>query len=150
LEQRTVAVEERMERLSSKTRLITPQIRLTWETGVMAPLDVPSTWLHGDLHPRNVLVENGAISGIIDWGDITSGDCATDLASIWMLFADQNTRNDFVISYGEVSEATLQRAKAWAVLFGLMLLDTGLMDNPRNAALGNKIIENIAKTGVSL
>ena len=132
-----------MERLSSKTTLITPQIMLTWETGVKAPLDVSSTWLHGDLHPCNVLVEKEAISGIIDWGDITSGDCATDLASMWMLFGDQNARDDFLASYAQVSQATLHRAKACAILFGVMLLDTGLMDNPRNAALGKRILEHL-------
>ncbi|WP_413470348.1 hypothetical protein [[Phormidium] sp. LEGE 05292] len=31
-------------------------------------------------------MENGVITGIIDWGDITAGDKATDLAAIWMLF----------------------------------------------------------------
>jgi aminoglycoside phosphotransferase (APT) family kinase protein len=98
------------------------------------------TWLHGDLHSRNVLVEHGLISGIIDWGDITSGDCATDLASIWILFSHSQARHDALAAYGNVSEATVKRAKGWAVLFGVMLLDTGLIDNPRNAAIGECIL----------
>jgi aminoglycoside phosphotransferase (APT) family kinase protein len=86
LHQRAAAVEARMQRLASKTSLITRQVRQIWHVALHAPLDVPPTWLHGDLHPRNVLVEHGVITGIIDWGDITAGDRATDLASIWMLF----------------------------------------------------------------
>jgi len=34
----------------------------------------PPLWLHGDLHPGNVLVSDGCLSGVIDFGDLTSGD----------------------------------------------------------------------------
>jgi aminoglycoside phosphotransferase (APT) family kinase protein len=37
-------------------------------------------WLDGDLHPGNMLVIGGRLSGVIDFGDLTSGDPATDLA----------------------------------------------------------------------
>jgi aminoglycoside phosphotransferase (APT) family kinase protein len=111
LRQRARAVEERMQRLAGRTNLITAQIRQIWDAGLAAPVDVSSTWLHGDLHPSNVLVKEGIISGIIDWGDITSGDCATDLASIWMLFTDPQAHRDFISSYGEISEETLRRPK---------------------------------------
>ena len=36
-------------------------------------------WLHGDLHPANLLVRDGRIGGVIDFGDLTAGDPATDL-----------------------------------------------------------------------
>ena len=145
LGQRAPAVEARMQRLASETSLITPQITRIWRAALTAPLDRPSTWLHGDLHPRNVLVEQGVIAGIIDWGDLTSGDCATDLASIWMLFAEPRARRDALAAYANLSEATLQRAKGWAVLFGVMLLDTGLNDNPRNAAIGERTLRRVAE-----
>ena len=100
-------------------------------------------WIHGDLHARNVLVEGGVITGVIDWGDITSGDVATDLASIWMLFADKNARKRAIAAYGKSDEATLARAKGWAVLFGAVLLDTGPVDNQRHAAMGEKTLRRI-------
>jgi aminoglycoside phosphotransferase (APT) family kinase protein len=96
--------------------------------------------LHGDLHPRNILVEDGIVSGVIDWGDITSGDPATDLASIWMLFGDLRAHEEALRAYGKVSEATIKRARGWAILFGVMLLDTGLTDNLRNAAIGERTL----------
>jgi aminoglycoside phosphotransferase (APT) family kinase protein len=140
LSQRAAVMAGRLERLVGKTALITEPIKQIWDEALHAPLDVPATWLHGDLHPRNVLVEQGVITGVIDWGDITSGDCATDLASLWMLFADRRARRDAIAFYGQLSEATLQRARGWAVLFGATLLETGLNDNPRNAALGERIL----------
>jgi hypothetical protein len=42
-----------------------------------------------------------------------------------------------------MTEATKQRARAWAGLFGLTLLDTGLVDNPRNARLGETILKQL-------
>ncbi|BCL37952.1 aminoglycoside phosphotransferase family protein [Nostoc sp. MS1] len=143
LRQRQAAVEERMQRLQRKTNLITQKVIDTWNTALNAPIDVEPKWLHGDLHPRNILVENGVITGIIDWGDITSGDIATDLASIWMLFSERNTREQVLAEYANISEATRQRALGWAILFGVMLLDTGLIDHPRHAVMGKKILHRI-------
>jgi aminoglycoside phosphotransferase (APT) family kinase protein len=146
LQQREAAVEARMRRLASQTNLLTPQILHTWQVALNAPLDTTPTWLHGDLHSRNVLVEHGAITGIIDWGDITAGDNATDLASIWMLFAESRARQEALAAYAPLSEETLQRAKGWAVLFGVMLLDSGLVDNPRNAAIGAQTLRRVAES----
>ena len=146
LDDRAHAVEERMQQLASATNLITPQIRHIWQVALHAPLDVPPTWLHGDLHPRNVLVGSGVITGIIDWGDLTAGDCATDLASIWMLFADSRARQAVLAAYADLSDATLRRAKGWAVLFGVMLLESGLIDNPRNAVIGARTLRRVSES----
>jgi aminoglycoside phosphotransferase (APT) family kinase protein len=145
LHHRAVSVEERMQRLGQKTNLITSEIKSIWNQALNAAIDVQPTWLHGDLHARNVLVENGVITGIIDWGDMTAGDRATDLASIWMLFPDQNSRQRAITEYGNISEATLQRARGWAILFGVVLLDTGLVDNPRHAVMGERTLHRVAE-----
>ncbi|WP_416673546.1 aminoglycoside phosphotransferase family protein [Egbenema bharatensis] len=143
LHQRASAVEERIQRLEQKTNLITPAIKRTWKHALDAAMDVKATWIHGDLHPCNVLVDNGVITGVIDWGDITAGDCATDLAAIWMLFSDSKVRQQVTVEYN-ASEATLQRARGWAILFGVVLLDTGLVDNPRYAAIGERTLQRIS------
>ncbi len=52
-----------------------------------------------------------------------------------MLFADSDARQQVLAAYGDLSDATLQRARGWAVLFGVMLLDSGLIDNPRNSGI---------------
>jgi aminoglycoside phosphotransferase (APT) family kinase protein len=140
---RAVAIEERIHRVAARTSLITPQVRDIWQQALQSPIDVTPTWLHGDLHPRNVLVEDGVITGIIDWGDMTSGDCATDLASVWMLFDTSDARQQALTAYASCSRATLQRAMGWAVLFGVTFLDTGLIDNRRNAAIGEEILRRV-------
>jgi aminoglycoside phosphotransferase (APT) family kinase protein len=147
LTQRAASVEERMQRLQTKTNLITQKLKDIWNRALNTPVDVEAKWLHGDLHPRNILVEKGAIAGIIDWGDITSGDIATDLASIWMLFSDPKARSQALAEYSNVSEATIQRALGWAILFGVMLLDTGLVDNTRHAIIGERTLRRVSQDG---
>jgi aminoglycoside phosphotransferase (APT) family kinase protein len=108
--------------------------------------------VHGDLHARNVLVQNGRITGVIDWGDLTSGDVATDLASIWMLFADAAARQNVITHYSRsqtMDEATLKRARGWAVLFGVMLLDTGLIDHPQHAAMGASTLQRLTEDAMT-
>ncbi len=147
LNQRAAAVEARMQRLETKTNLMTQKLRDTWNQVVNTPIDVEPKWLHGDLHPRNILVENGAIAGIIDWGDMTSGDIATDLAAIWMLFSDRYVRQEVIAAYQNISPATRKRALGWAILFGVILLDTGLVDHPRHAVMGERILRHVSEDG---
>jgi aminoglycoside phosphotransferase (APT) family kinase protein len=147
LNRRKAVVEERMQRLKEETNLINPEINNIWQEALNAPIDVEPVWLHGDLHPRNILVENGKISGVIDWGDMTSGDIATDLASIWMLFSDRSLRQQVLWEYGNISEATLLRAKGWAIIFAVVLLDTGMIDSPRHAFIGEKTLRHVYEDG---
>lgn len=74
-------------------------------------------WLHGDLHPLNILVRGGHLSAILDFGDITSGDPATDLSVAWMLF-DETERTAFrkqlTIDGRSVDIHTWNRARGWA------------------------------------
>jgi aminoglycoside phosphotransferase (APT) family kinase protein len=145
LSHRADVIEARLRRLESVTHLITSDIRLAWRQALEAPIAEEATWLHGDLHPRNILVENSVISGIIDWGDITSGDAATDLACIWMLFAERACRQQALQAYGAISEAMRRRARGWAVLFGVVLLETGLTDHPQHMAIGQNTLARIAE-----
>jgi aminoglycoside phosphotransferase (APT) family kinase protein len=143
LQQRASRVTAAMAELHLKTNWVTPEIQRIWHQALEAPIDIPATWLHGDLHPRNVLVQQGVISGVIDWGDITAGDYATDLASIWMLFSEASSRQQAIAEYAGLSEATIQRAKGWAILFGVLLLQTGLVDHPPHAQIGARTLSRV-------
>jgi aminoglycoside phosphotransferase (APT) family kinase protein len=141
---RARTTEERMARLKQSSVNFGSHIRSTWECALDAPIDVEDTWMHGDLHARNVLVKDGRLSAIIDWGDLCQGDCATDLAAVWMWLPDAQSRAMAMAAYGG-SIATWQRARGWAAFFGLVLLETGLADHPRHAAMGEKTLCNLSK-----
>ena len=145
LSERVASVEDRMQRLAHKTTLVTPDIRRAWESGLTAAENYEPTWIHGDLHARNILVENGKITGIIDWGDMTSGDRATDLAAFWMVLPTSKSRETAVAEYGDVPLATWLRARAWAVFFGTVLLDTGMVDHPQHAKIGELALRRVAE-----
>ena len=110
---------------------------------MQAPQADLATWIHGDLHPQNVLVEDGELRGVIDWADMAAGDAATDLASIWMLLPTVAARESAIAEYGSVSNATWSRALGWAVNLGTLLLETGLVDNPRHATIGELTLQRI-------
>lgn len=144
LREREVSIEPRLRRLEAATDAVTPAIRAAWRDGGAAPIDVDPTWIHGDLHARNVLVRDGALVAVVDWGDLTAGDPATDLASVWMLLPTLASRQRALELYAP-SEATLRRARGWAVLFAAVLLDTGRVDEPRHAAMGATTFARIAE-----
>jgi aminoglycoside phosphotransferase (APT) family kinase protein len=73
--------------------------------------------LHGDLHPSNMLTCDGKISAIIDFGDIPSGDPATDLALAWMMF-EERERTVFREA-ASIDEDTWRRAAGWALNLSL-------------------------------
>ena len=62
-----------------------------------------------------------------------------------MLFGEPQARQAALAAYTDLSAATVRRARGWAVLFGVMLLDTGLRDNPRNAAIGERTLRRVAE-----
>lgn len=109
-----------------------------WADAVERPIDLPSTWIHGDLHAHNVVVANGRITGVIDWGDIAQGDRATDLAAVWMLFPDPGSRKAVIAACKAASPDTWQRARGWALLLALVVLEAG---DPAHAALAKRTMQ---------
>jgi aminoglycoside phosphotransferase (APT) family kinase protein len=108
-----------------------------WESAVEAPAWAdPPTWLHGDLHPANILVDAGRISAVIDFGDITSGDPANDLSLAWMMFPARE-RDVFRQAYGKADDHTWSRARGWALSMALVFL-TFSADNPLMARIGQR------------
>jgi aminoglycoside phosphotransferase (APT) family kinase protein len=70
--------------------------------------------VHGDLHFRHLLVDRGAASGVIDWGDVCLADAAIDLPLLWS-FVPPEGRAAFLEAYGPVNEAQLLRARVLAI-----------------------------------
>jgi aminoglycoside phosphotransferase (APT) family kinase protein len=74
----------------------------------------PGAVVHGDLHFRHVLVDGGALSGVIDWGDVCRADPAVDLQLVWS-FLPPAGRAAFLDAYGPVSDEQLLRARVLAL-----------------------------------
>jgi aminoglycoside phosphotransferase (APT) family kinase protein len=91
------------------------------------PWSGPPLWLHGDLHPANVLVHRGRLSAVIDFGDITSGDPANDLSVAWMLFPP-DARATFRAAAGAVDDDTWARARGWALTLAVTYIAASAND----------------------
>lgn len=92
-------------------------VRAIWDDAISAPeWTEPARWLHGDLHPANVLTTEGSICGVIDFGDLCAGDPALDLAAAWILLPDRESIDRFRSNHPLAREsATWRRARGWAV-----------------------------------
>lgn len=85
-----------------------------FEDLVVTPLwDGPAVWLHGDPHALNLIVDDGRLTGIIDFGDLTSGDPASDLTPRWLVF--DGDAGDAFAEAVVADAATWRRAEGWAI-----------------------------------
>lgn len=100
-------------------------IRAVWEDAVAAPEHQgPRVWVHGDLHPANVVVAEGTLAGVIDFGDVFAGDPAWDLAAAWVLLPAGGAAR-FFDSYAPADEAAVRRARGLAAVKSLFLMLMG-------------------------
>ncbi|MCW2930293.1 MAG: aminoglycoside phosphotransferase [Actinomycetia bacterium] len=109
-------------------------VRAVWDDAAAAAAWAgPPLWLHGDLHPANVLTADGTYCGVIDFGDMCAGDPACDLAACWILLPD-GAADRFHEAYRPAADAaTLRRARGWAVvraIVGILIGDAGVHGRP--------------------
>ena len=134
LAERRDIFEQRLVELAGEVEVA--PVRRVWDRALAAvPWDQPAVWIHGDLHPANVLLVNGTMSAVIDFGDMCGGDPATDLAGAWMLLPAP-ALTAFADAYGRIDADLERRALGWAVLFAVMLLAIGLDDRPTYEGIG--------------
>jgi aminoglycoside phosphotransferase (APT) family kinase protein len=148
---RGVPLEERNDavrgRLASGMVPHAARVRELWEAGLkLPPWPGPALWLHGDLHPGNLVgtADGSTLQAVIDFGDLTAGDPATDLAAAWLVF-DQNGRSAFRAALGSQYDGdpcVWGRAQAWAVCMASALLSNS-DDHPGMYLLGSETLMEI-------
>jgi len=100
----------------------------------------PPVWLHGDLHALNIIVHQGEINAVIDWGDLCSGDPATDLGSAWYLFHKKD--REIMKRHLSYDENTWLRGKGWALSYALVCLAYS-NDNPKVHKMGSRLLDAV-------
>ncbi|SDK67963.1 Predicted kinase, aminoglycoside phosphotransferase (APT) family [Nonomuraea maritima] len=139
LSARDQVVRRRLEMSSRPAGLLS-----LWESLVaLPPWQGPALWLHGDPHPANFLSDGTGLAAVLDFGDLTGGDPATDLAAAWLVF-DEHAREVFR-SHVDADEVTWERARGWAVVMGTALA-VHSDDNPRMAAIGDHALDQVLLT----
>lgn len=106
----------------------------------------PPVWIHADLHPANVIVADGRLRAVVDYGDLAAGDPAVDLAIAWMLWPRAGrTRFRNAVARGCVrldDDSTWGRARGWALALGVTVL-ANADNHPAMRAIGRHTVDAV-------
>ena len=97
-----------------------------------APMAAEPVWIHGDIAAGNLLVRDGRLSAVIDFGGCAVGDPACDLVLTW-LFLEGAAREAFRLSV-VADDAMWARARGWALWKAALVLANGSVTNPAEAS----------------
>jgi aminoglycoside phosphotransferase (APT) family kinase protein len=100
-------------------------IKDVWDAALDSQWTNPPIWIHGDISLGNVLVENGELSAVIDFGGICIGDPSCDLAIAWTTFKGAS-REAFRRTLN-LDDATWSRARGWT-LWKSLITYTGISE----------------------
>lgn len=100
----------------------TEAARDVWQTALNSSWEYPQVWVHGDIASGNLLVEEGRLSAVIDFGSSAVGDPACDLTIAWTFF-EGGSREAFRDAL-PLDPATWARARGWALWKALITLAT--------------------------
>jgi aminoglycoside phosphotransferase (APT) family kinase protein len=117
------SIDELGDRIDTATAL------RSWEESLNAPQwDGEEVWLHGDLLPGNLLVVDGRLSAIIDFGGLNVGDPACDLQPAWNVF-EGGSRARYRAEL-QVDDASWLRGRGWSLYQAVMALPYYWDTNP--------------------
>jgi aminoglycoside phosphotransferase (APT) family kinase protein len=122
-----------------------------WDEAMRLPgaKDRPAPrWYHGDLTAENLLVRDGRLAAVLDFGGLSVGDPAVDLAVAWEVL-DPPAREAFRAKL-RVDDATWLRGRAWALSITLMIWyywATMPQRRTRSIAVGRNVLADAGHPG---
>ncbi|MFD7205194.1 aminoglycoside phosphotransferase family protein [Streptomyces sp. NPDC059893] len=122
--------------------------RAVWESALGAHgWAGPAVWIHADLQPGNVLVADGRLSAVIDFGCLGLGDPAVDLIAAWYLLP-AGAREVFRSGSGADDDAWA-RGRGWALSVALLELRHYRETNPVMASIARHVIAELLADGTA-
>jgi aminoglycoside phosphotransferase (APT) family kinase protein len=127
---------------SSRHLIDADAVTAAWDASLRAPeWEGDPVWTHGDLLRPNLLVRNGRLSAILDFGNIGIGDPAIDVIAAWTIFDDVGRRS-FRAAL-EVDDTTWSRARGLALHQALMIIPYYFETNPGFVASAQRTVEQV-------
>ena len=93
---------------------------VVWDRACRSSWDRPPVWFHGDIAAGNLLVQDGRLRAVIDFGCSGVGDPACDLTIAWTLFS--GTSREAFRAALPLDDATWARGRGWALWKALITL----------------------------
>lgn len=112
-----------------------------WEAALAATWHDAPVWVHGDVAPSNLLVREGQLSAVIDFGCSGVGDPACDLVIAWTVFSGES-REEFRAAL-PLDAATWARGRGWALWKALITLAQHINTNPIEAGKARRVIDEV-------
>ncbi|MFH7834563.1 aminoglycoside phosphotransferase family protein [Bacillus luti] len=112
-----------------------------WDLALQSTWKRKPVWIHGDVAPGNLLVKDGKLCAVIDFGILGVGDPACDAAMAWTFF-NQNSRDIFKERL-RMDEETWNRARGWALWKALIIYDANKISNKIVAEESYRVIQVI-------
>lgn len=113
-----------------------------WEASLMAPAwEAAPVWTHGDLFPSNLLVKNGRLTAVIDFGDLGLSDPACDMLGAWS-YLPPDVHENFRAELS-VSDSTWARGRGWALSIALLALLRFQNANSQLADVAARVIHEV-------
>lgn len=109
-----------------KGRIDTDLAREVWDAALATSWDRTPVWFHGDIASGNLLVRDGRLSAVIDFGTSGVGDPACDLVIAYTFFAGES-RETFRAAVGQDRD-TWARARGWALWKALITTDLPVVE----------------------
>jgi len=119
----------------------TDAVRAAWEASLGAKWDGSPVWFHGDVAADNLLIQDGRLSAVIDFGISGVGDPACDVTIAWTLFSGES-REAFRASL-PIDDATWARGRGWALWKALISLAEYLRTDPEKAGEARRVIGEV-------
>ena len=120
----------------------TRPIAEAWERSREAPAwsGIP-VWRHGDLLPTNLLVADGRVRAVIDFGGVGIGDPAADVIAAWTVFGSTG-RSAFRQAL-DCDDSTWDRARGLALHQAVLIIPYYSATNPAMAAMARRTVGEI-------
>ena len=121
----------------------TSAARAVWDAALRTEISAAAVWFHGDIAPGNLLMRDGALAAVIDFGTSAVGDPACDLAIAWTLL-DAPSRAVFRDAL-PWDDDVWARGRAWALWKAMLVLagDSGAHDIEAEARASRTVIDRI-------
>ncbi|MFJ6698178.1 aminoglycoside phosphotransferase family protein [Streptomyces sp. NPDC091272] len=119
-------------------------VTAVWEAALALPGSATAGtahWVHGDLSPGNVLLRDGRLSAVIDFGTVGVGGDTVDLAPAWNLLPAE-ARPAFRAGL-RADDAAWELGRAWALSIALIQLPYYRKTNPALAANSRHVIREV-------
>ncbi|HEV2652664.1 MAG TPA: aminoglycoside phosphotransferase family protein [Rhizomicrobium sp.] len=113
-----------------------------WDADMRTPVwqGLP-VWIHGDLHPGNLLLQRGRLHAVLDFGGLGVGDPACDLLAAWYLFSPE-VRAIFREAL-QVDDASWARGRGWALSMAMIALPFYRTTSPSIVAISQRVIDAV-------